>query len=185
MRGTAAPPAAPPTAVLLDWEAHAGARSPSPARRIKTPLAPVNAAFVAKYTQRPSVTTLLGSVDGSSRMNGRALLLHGLGAAALLLGACAQAPETVAAAPVSGAQYHGWSCPRLRGELGRLDRTLAALFAEQRQSRNDDALGAIFLLAPAASMSGGDLRRQIAHRKGEQMAVRSTLSRRCLDAVRF
>jgi hypothetical protein len=118
-------------------------------------------------------------------MNGRALLLHGLGAATLLLGACAQSPETMAAAPVSEAQYYGWSCPRLRGELGRLDRTLAALYAEQRQSRNDDAFGVIFLLAPAASMSGGDLRHQIALRKGEQVAVRSTLSRRCLDAVRF
>ena len=118
-------------------------------------------------------------------MNGKALLFHGLGAATLLLGACAQPPETVAAAPVSEAQYHGWNCPRLRGELGRLDRDLAALFAEQRQSRNDDALGYLFLLAPAASMTGGDLRHQIALRKGEQAAVRSTLSRRCPDAVRF
>jgi hypothetical protein len=118
-------------------------------------------------------------------MNGRAFLLHGLGAATLLLGACAQSPETVAAAPVSEAQYYGWSCPRLRRELGRLDHTLADLYAEQRQSRNDDAFGVLFLLAPAASISGGDFRHQIALRKGEQAAVRSTLSWRCLDAVRF
>ena len=118
-------------------------------------------------------------------MNGKSLLFHGLGAATLLLGACAQPPETVAAAPVSEAQYHGWNCPRLRGELGRLDRTLADLYAEQRQSRNDDALGYLFVLAPAASMTGGDLRHQIALRKGEQAAVRSTLYRRCPDAVRF
>ena len=117
-------------------------------------------------------------------MNGRTLLHCGLGAA-LLLGACAQAPETVAAAPVSEAQYLGWSCPDLRHELGRLDRSLADLYAEQRQTRNDDALGYVFLLAPVASMSGGDLRHQIALRKGEQAAVRSTLSRRCPDAVRF
>ena len=112
-------------------------------------------------------------------------MIHGLGAAALLLGACAQAPETVAVAPVSEAQYFGWSCPRLRAELGRLESALADLYAEQRQSRNDDALGYVFLLAPLASMSGGDLRHQVALRKGEHAAVRSTLARRCPDAVRF
>ena len=81
-----------------------------------------------------------------------AAFLGGLGAA-LLLGGCAQAPETVAAAPVSEAQYYGRSCPELRADLGRLDRTLADLYAEQRQSRNDDAIGYVFLWAPVASMS--------------------------------
>ncbi|MBD0274096.1 MAG: hypothetical protein ICV73_19475, partial [Acetobacteraceae bacterium] len=104
------------------------------------------------------------------------------GAAALLLGACAQAPETVALAPVSEGQYYGRTCPELRTELGRLDRDLAALYAEQRQSRNDDALGYIFALAPLASMSRGDLRHEIALRKGEHAAVRQTLARRCYAA---
>ena len=100
-------------------------------------------------------------------------------AATLLLGACAQSPETVAAASVGAAQFHGWNCPQLRGELGRLDRTLADLYAEQRQSRNDDALGYVFALAPLASMSRGDLRHEIALRKGEHAAVRQTLARSC------
>ena len=68
----------------------------------------------------------------------------GIGAATLLLGACAQRPDTIAPAPVSEAQYYGWTCPRLRGELGRLDGTLADLYAEQLQSRNDDVLGYVF-----------------------------------------
>ena len=114
-------------------------------------------------------------------MRGRKRLFQGLGAAALLLaaGGCAQGPETVAAAPVSEAQYLGWTCPELRRELGRLDRTLADLYAEQRQSRNDDALGYIFAWAPLASMSGGDLRHHIALRKGEHEAVRQSAARRC------
>ena len=116
-------------------------------------------------------------------MSGRAPLHCGLGAA-LLLGACAQAPETVAAAPVSEARYVGWNCPELRWELGRLDRNLADLYAEQRQSRNDDALGYVFLLAPAASMSGGDLRHQIALRKGEHEGAQRMTLRRC-HAARF
>ncbi len=115
-------------------------------------------------------------------MGGRAYLLPSLGGAALLLGACAQPPETVAAAPISEAQYYGWSCPELRGELGRLDRTLADLYAEQRQSRNDDAIGYVFALAPLATMSGGDLRHQIALRKGEHAAVRHVVARRCYAA---
>ena len=116
-------------------------------------------------------------------MGGRAYLLRSLGAAALLLGACAQPPETVVAAPVSEAQYYGWNCPELRGELGRLDRTLADLYAEQRQTRNDDAIGLVlFALSPLASMSGGDLRHQIALRKGEHAAVRHMMARRCYAA---
>jgi hypothetical protein len=119
-------------------------------------------------------------------MSGDAFLLRGLGAAAaLLLGACARPPESVAAAPVSEAQYYGWTCPQLRRELGRLDHALAGLYAEQRQTRNDDAIGYVFALAPLASMSGGDLRHQIALRKGERTAVRSTVARRCPDAIRF
>lgn len=110
--------------------------------------------------------------------------LHGLGAA-LLLAACAQAPETVAAASVGEAQYLGWNCPELRGELGRLDRTLADLYVEQRQSRNDDAIGYVFALAPLASMSRGDLRHHIALRKGEHEAARQAAARRCYDVARF
>lgn len=117
-------------------------------------------------------------------MSGRNCFFHGLGAALLLTG-CAQAPETVAAAPVSEAQYLGWNCPELRGELGRLDRTLADLYAEQRQSRNDDAIGYVFARAPLASMSGGDLRHHIALRKGEHEAARQAAARRCNNAFRF
>ena len=112
-------------------------------------------------------------------MRGRTSLLGGAAGAALLLSACAQAPETVAAAPIGEAQYLGWSCPRLQGELARLDNVLADLYAEQRQSRNDDALGLVFLLTPAASLSGGDLRHHLALRKGEHAAVRGTIARRC------
>ena len=111
--------------------------------------------------------------------------MRGLGALPLLLAACAERPEAVAAAPVSGAQYTGWNCPELRAELGRLDRSLAGLYAEQRQSRNDDALGYVFLLAPVASMSGGDLRHQIALRKGEHDAAQQAAAARCARAVRF
>lgn len=111
-------------------------------------------------------------------MGGRLSFMGGVGAA-LLLGACAQAPETVAAAPVSEAQFYGRSCPELRADLGRLDRTLADLYAEQRQSRNDDAIGYVFLWAPIASMSGGDLRHQIALRKGEHAALQQLVARRC------
>lgn len=118
-------------------------------------------------------------------MRRRTGFLHGLGAALLLASGCAQAPETVATAPVSEAQYLGWDCPQLRSEVGRLDRILADLYVEQRQSRNDDALGYVFALAPLASMSGGDLRHQIALRKGEHAAARQAANRRCLHAARF
>lgn len=117
-------------------------------------------------------------------MSGRTFMACGLGAALLLASGCAQPPETVAAAPVSPAQYHGRDCQELREELGRLDQTLAGLYAEQRQTRKDDALGYVFALAPLASLSRGDLKHVIALRKGEHATVRHVLARRC-NAVRF
>ena len=113
-------------------------------------------------------------------MGGRLFFVGGLGT--LLVAACAQAPEAVAPAPVSEAQYYGRTCPELRTELGRLDQDLATLYAEQRQSRNDDTLGYIFALAPLASMSRGDLRHIIALRKGEHAAVRQALAQGCYAA---
>jgi hypothetical protein len=158
-------------------------RSPFPACRAKTAAAAPDArdggGCGTKSTQT-SYSPAGTSLGGSSRMSGKAFLLRGLGAAALLLGAgCAQPPETVAAAPVGAAQYYGWDCWQLRRELGRLDRELADLYAEQRQSRNDDALGYVFALAPLASMSGGDLRHRIALRKGEHAAVQQIVARSC------
>ena len=44
---------------------------------------------------------------------------------------------------------------------------------------DDDAIGYVFLWAPVASMSGGDLRHQIALRKGEHAALQQLLARRC------
>ena len=111
-------------------------------------------------------------------MGGRLFFLRGLGAA-LLLGACSKAPATVAATPVTAAQFYGRSCPELRAALGRLDPTLADLYAEQPQSRNDDAIGYVFLWAPVASMCRGALRHQIALRKGEHAALQQLVARRC------
>jgi len=93
--------------------------------------------------------------------------------------ACAQSPETVAPAKVSEAQYQGWTCRQLGEEESKLNRTLARLYTEQSQSRTDDVIGYLITLRPLASMSGGDLRHQIAFHKGERVAVGNAISRSC------
>lgn len=98
---------------------------------------------------------------------------------ALSAGACAQAPGSIAPVQVNAAQYRGATCDDLFAQEARLNRTLAGLYAEQSQSRTDDVIGYLFLLAPTASLSGGDLRHQIALRKGQREAIGVALARNC------
>lgn len=100
----------------------------------------------------------------------------------LVSSACARAPERIAAAPVSEAQYYGHTCRELASADVRLGRTIADLYSEQRQSRTDDVLGYVMFFMPVASMSGGDLRHQIALRKGERDAVARMMARTCSPA---
>lgn len=105
--------------------------------------------------------------------------------AALALAACAQAPGAVAPVPVSAARYSGLTCGQLANEEARMNRVLADLTAEQNQSRSDDVLGYLTLLMPLASMSGGDLRHQIALHKGRREAVAEVLARKCPGGARL
>ncbi len=102
-----------------------------------------------------------------------------IGAAALLSSACAAAPEAIAPASMSGLQYRGWNCARLGAEHARLNRQLASLYTEQSQSRTDDVMGYLMLLRPVATMTGGDMRYQIALRKGELVVVEDMIARDC------
>jgi hypothetical protein len=113
----------------------------------------------------------------------QSLCIASLGAA-LIATACAQAPESVAPAYVNEAQYHGQTCRQLANEEARVRRALAALYAEQSQSRADDVVGYLISLRPLASMAGGDLRHQIALYKGEHAAIERIMTRSC-PIVRF
>ena len=99
--------------------------------------------------------------------------------AALAVVACARAPEAIAPAPVNATQFQGMTCGQLATEEAKADGLLVTLASEQSQSRTDDAIGFLTVLMPIASMSGGDLRHQIALQKGRREAAAAMLARNC------
>ena len=102
-----------------------------------------------------------------------------LAAAALVLGACAQSPETIAPTPVDEARYGGLTCADMGHEMARLNQNVALLSTEQRAKRVNDAVGWTHLLHPAHSARTRDIRSHIALGKGELEAVERAMARRC------
>lgn len=100
-------------------------------------------------------------------------------AAALLLAACAQSPETIAPAPVDEARFHDLSCADMGAETGRLDGRLALLSTEQSAKRTNDAVGWTRFLHPTQSARTRDIRSRIALHKGEVDALDRAMARRC------
>lgn len=102
--------------------------------------------------------------------------------AAVALGACAQTPEAIAAAPVDEGRYGYLTCPELSHELARLNRGLANLSTEQSTKRTNDVAGWTHLLYPLHSARTRDIRSWIALHKGEAEAVDRAMSQRCFGA---
>lgn len=98
-----------------------------------------------------------------------------------LLGACSPAPaaEDVAPAIVPVHSFAGLSCAELAAEQTLLNRRLAALTAEQEQTRVDDSYGLFWTWRPLASMTGGDQRDRIALAKGELQLANQMLASHC------
>lgn len=104
--------------------------------------------------------------------------------AALAFGACAQRPETIAAAPVDEGRYGYLTCPEMEHEMARLNRGLANLATEQSTKRVNDIVGWTHLLHPAHSARTRDIRSWIALHKGELDAVERAMARRCGGPIR-
>ncbi|MBX9701287.1 MAG: hypothetical protein K2X74_17765 [Acetobacteraceae bacterium] len=77
-------------------------------------------------------------------------------------------------------QLHaGLSCPQLVTAQSGLNRTVAAMTAEQAQASIDDIYGVIFTLRPLASLSDGNQQDRLALAKGELESVNTRLARDC------
>jgi hypothetical protein len=101
----------------------------------------------------------------------------------LATAACAPAPDSIAPAPLPP-QIHGHlGCADLLRAQSVLNRRVAALSAEQTQTRNDDMLAIAFTLRPLASQSGGDLQDRLALAKGERAAVNQRIATACDPAA--
>lgn len=106
-------------------------------------------------------------------------------AAAALLGACAQSPETISPAPVDEARYTGLTCADIGGEMARVNQDVARLSTEQSAKRVNDAVGWGRLLHPAESTRTRDIRPEIALGRGELEALDRAMARRCTGLRRF
>ncbi len=96
------------------------------------------------------------------------------------LGGCAQNPENIAAIPVSGDPYRGYSCSKLKLEKLKISQELERASADQLKAANGDALGVFLLGLPVSSMSGNDKEAVIAVAKGRvQELDRKLLLQRC------
>ncbi len=104
--------------------------------------------------------------------------------AVLVLGACAQSPETIAPVPVEEARFGDLTCADMGGEMARLNNRVAALSTEQSAKRTNDAVGWARLLHPAHSARTRDIRSHIALDKGELEALDRAMARRC-PGLRF
>ncbi|MCA0273798.1 MAG: hypothetical protein LCH69_17275 [Proteobacteria bacterium] len=88
-----------------------------------------------------------------------------------LLGACAKAPDKIAAADLGNGAYSGHSCNQLSAENLQISQDLANLSAKQKSAAEGDAWGVFLLGLPLSSMSGNDQEALIAVAKGKVQAI--------------
>lgn len=106
-------------------------------------------------------------------MNGRILLPAAL--AAISLGACAKAPESIAPSYVSEIPYQSYTCTQLGQERARLEQAYATTAKAQNDARTGDAWGVFLIGMPTSSLSGGNVAAEVASLKGQMTAVDKTI----------
>jgi hypothetical protein len=102
----------------------------------------------------------------------------------LALSACAPHPDSIAAAPTSGAIYDGLSCARISTEMASVNAQLEPLVAAQEVQANSDAISVgvgvmIFPLWALTAAGGPDYQGQIASLRGQVAALNSAAARGC------
>lgn len=94
-----------------------------------------------------------------------------VGGCALLLSACAAAPESIAPSYVSPTTYSSWSCKDLREEQQRVDSALVTTSQQQSQARAGDIAGVILIGIPTSTYSGTNVASEVARLKGTKDAI--------------
>ncbi len=81
--------------------------------------------------------------------------------AALLLSACATAPDQIAARPGDTSAYRTLSCSELSADAQQTRARLDTLERSQRRTRLIDTIGVALVFLPIGSILGGDHEREI------------------------
>lgn len=100
-----------------------------------------------------------------------------LGAAALLLGACAKTPSSIAPVAVSGSEYASLQCNQLRNEYTQVSAQLSEAEGKQRGAVAADAAGVFLVLIPPSALMG-DHEADVARYKGEKIAIERQIEQR-------
>lgn len=96
-------------------------------------------------------------------------------AGVLMLSACAERPDAIAATPMPAGMYSHLSCREARAEREQVQSTLDAMTAAQNKAATGDAIGVFLLGVPWSSLSGRDKAGQIATEKGKLLAIDARL----------
>jgi hypothetical protein len=113
----------------------------------------------------------LGCVDCHKKTERWVMRAFGLMVLPLVLAACAQQPENIAAADIGPNPYTGFNCSQLSQEELRINQALENLSADQRRAANSDAWGVFLIGLPVSSMSGNDQETAIAVARGRLQAI--------------
>jgi hypothetical protein len=98
--------------------------------------------------------------------------------AIVLVAACAQNPDNIAAANIGSNEYRGHSCKNLAEAKVQHNQNLANLSADQKKAATGDAVGVFLLGLPLSSMSGGDKETAIAVTKGHLQSIEGEQARK-------
>ena len=90
---------------------------------------------------------------------------------AVLVAACAQQPEDIAAADIGQGAYRSASCAQLAEAELWYNQQLENLSASQRSAASGDAMGVFLLGLPISSMSGNDRATEIAVTRGHLQEI--------------
>ena len=91
-----------------------------------------------------------------------------------LVAACAQSPDAIAPATMSGA-FERLSCKQVQQQLFDHQAKLSTLSVQQQRAVNGDFIGVLFIGVPVSSAFGGDKAGQIAAEKGAVLSLQQRL----------
>ena len=101
-----------------------------------------------------------------------------LAASAMLVSACASAPEKIAPAYVSPIQYANYDCDQIGVELERVSHRVSEVAGQQRKKRNQDtaavAVGVVIFWPALFFLMSDDNKEELARLKGEYEALNRT-----------
>lgn len=105
----------------------------------------------------------------------KAVLAAVSGCIAIGVAACAKSPSSIAALPISSAEYSHMNCSTLAFQHIAANERLKAASDRQNSAQALDAVGVFLVLIPPSALVG-DAEGEVAQYKGEKLAIERTMA---------